>query len=365
MKIKEVCNFLEEWAPLPIQESYDNCGLIIGDSEAEIQACLVSLDVTMEVLEEAIAKGCNLIVAHHPLIFKGLKKINGKNYVEKISIKAIKHDIAIYGIHTNLDNRHDGVNFKIAEKLGLKNIKVLKPKTETLYKLTVFVPNAFTEKVANALFTAGAGNIGNYAECSFTSEGLGSFVPNEKSTPFIGKSGKKEIINENRIEVIFPFYLESKVLTAMKTAHPYEEVAYYLQKVENLNQEIGAGAIGDLETLSNTTEVLINIKKQMKAKVLRHTELCFDKVSKIAVCGGVGSFLLNDAKKAGAEIFVSSDFKYHEFFDAENQIIIADIGHFESEQYTKDLILEKISKKFTNFASYLSEVDTNPINYLV
>jgi dinuclear metal center YbgI/SA1388 family protein len=365
MKIREVSTFLEEWAPLPIQEEYDNCGLIIGDADAEIQACLVSLDVTMEVLDEAIAKGCNLIVAHHPLIFKGLKKINGKNYVEKISIKAIKHDIAIYGIHTNLDNRHDGVNFEIAKRLGLKNIKVLKPKTETLFKLTVFVPNAFTEKVANALFTAGAGNIGNYAECSFTSEGLGTFVPNDNSSPFIGKSGKKEVVNENRIEVIFPFYLENNILKAMKAAHPYEEVAYYLQKVENLNQEIGAGAIGELEIAEETSLVLAKIKKQMAAKVIRHSELCFDKVSKIAVCGGVGSFLLNDAKSAGAQIFVSSDFKYHEFFDAENQIIIADIGHFESEQYTKDLILEKISKKFTNFASYLSEVDTNPIKYLV
>ena len=364
MRIKELCTYLEAWAPLPIQEDYDNCGLIIGDAEAELQACLISLDVTMDVLDEAIAKGCNLIVAHHPLIFKGLKKINGKNYVEKISIKAIKHDIAIYGIHTNLDNRHDGVNFKIAEQLGLKNIKILKPKTETLLKLTVFVPNAFSDKVTAAIHAAGAGNIGNYAECSFEVEGKGSFLPNEKSKPFIGQKGKKEIVNENRIEVVFPFYLEKQILLAMHTAHPYEEVAYYVQKVENLNQEIGAGAVGEIDATA-TADCLSFIKKQMHAQVIKHTEICFDTITKIAVCGGVGSFLLNDAKKAGAQLFVSSDFKYHEFFDAENQIIIVDIGHFESEQFTKDLILEKISKKFTNFASYLSEVNTNPIKYLV
>ncbi len=364
MKIKEICTFLEEWAPLPIQESYDNCGLIIGDSEANITACLVSLDVTMEVLDEAINKGCNLIIAHHPLIFKGLKKLNGKNFVEKISIKAIKHDIAIYGIHTNLDNRHDGVNFKIAQILGLKNIKVLKPKEETLLKLTVFVPNAFSEKVTAAIHAAGAGLIGNYSECSFQTEGQGSFLPNENAKPFIGSKGKKEIVNENRIEVVFPFYVEKQVLDAMHAAHPYEEVAYYVQKVQNLNQEIGAGAIGDIDPMK-ANECLAYIKKQMQVQVLRHTHICFDKITKIAVCGGVGSFLLNDAKKAGAQVFVSSDFKYHEFFDAENQIIIADIGHFESEQFTKDLILEKISKKFTNFASYLSEVNTNPITYLV
>ncbi len=364
MKIKEICSFLEEWAPLPIQEDYDNCGLIIGDAEAEISSCLISLDVTMEVLDEAISKGSNLIIAHHPLIFRGLKKINGKNFVEKISIKAIKHDVAIYGIHTNLDNRHDGVNFKIAQKLGLKNIKILKPKVETLLKLTVFVPNAFSEKVTAAIHAAGAGQIGNYAECSFQTEGQGSFLPNDKAKPFVGSKGKKEIVNENRVEVVFPFYLEKQVLQAMHTAHPYEEVAYYVQKVQNLNQEIGAGAVGDLESMQ-AKECLAFIKKQMQADVIRHSEICFDKITKIAVCGGVGSFLLNDAKKAGAQMFVSSDFKYHEFFDAENQIIIVDIGHFESEQFTKDLILEKISKKFTNFASYLSEVNTNPITYLV
>jgi dinuclear metal center YbgI/SA1388 family protein len=365
MKIKEICNFLEEWAPLSNQEDYDNSGLIIGDFQSEIRACLISLDITLEVLDEAISKGCNLIIAHHPLIFKGLKKINGKNYVEKLVIKAIKNDIAIYGIHTNLDNQIGGVNFKIAEKLGLENVKILQVKSQTLRKLTVFVPLEFTAKVSEALFEAGAGNIGKYSKCSFSAEGYGSFMPNENSNPFIGQANMLEKVAENRVEVIFPYFLETKILNAMNIAHPYEEVAYYLQKVENQYQEIGAGAVGDLPQEMESSSFLEHVKTQMQAKVLRHTALCFDKITKVAVCGGVGSFLLNDAKKAGAQVFVSSDFKYHEFFDAENQIIIADIGHYESEQYTKDLILEKISKKFTNFASYLSEVDTNPVNYLV
>ena len=363
MTIKELTDYLEKIAPLNYQEDYDNCGLIVGDANTEITNVLVSLDVTLEVIEEAIAKKCNMIIAHHPLIFRGLKKLNGKNYIEKSVIKAIKNDIAIYAIHTNLDNITNGVNFKIAEKLNLQNVSILKPKSDTLMKLTVFCPLENTPKLQNALYAAGAGEIGNYSSCSFKSAGIGSFKPNSAAVPVIGQNNKYEEVEENRLEVVFPSFLKGKILEAMRKNHMYEEVAYYLHKIENHNQDVGSGAVGSLPEAMNPNEFLAYLKEAMNLKVIRFTETKAEKIKKVAVCGGVGSFLLSDAKYAGADAFVTADYKYHEFFDGENQIMIADIGHFESEVYTKDLIVEIISKKFTNFASYLSEIDTNPIKY--
>lgn len=363
MTIKELTDYLEKIAPVSYQEDYDNCGLIVGDANAEITSALVSLDVTLEVIEEAIAKKCNLIIAHHPLVFKGLKKLNGKNYIEKSVIKAIKNDIAIYAIHTNLDNVTNGVNFKIAEKLNLQNVSILKPKSGTLMKLTVFCPIENTPRLQDAFYAAGAGEIGNYSNCSFKSTGIGSFKPNSVAAPVIGQNNKYEEVEENRIEVVFPAYFEGKILEAMRKNHMYEEVAYYLHKIENQNQGVGSGAIGNLPEAMTKSDFLAYLKKSMNLNVIRFTETKIEKIKKVAVCGGVGSFLLSDAKNQGADAFVTADYKYHEFFDAENQIMIADIGHFESEVYTKDLIVEIISKKFTNFASYLSEIDTNPIKY--
>jgi dinuclear metal center YbgI/SA1388 family protein len=335
----------------------------VGEANAEISNVLVSLDVTLEVIEEAISKNCNLIIAHHPVIFKGLKKLNGKNYIEKSVIKAIKNDIAIYAIHTNLDNVTNGVNFKIAEKLNLQNVSILKPKSGTLMKLTVFCPKENTPKLQDAFYAAGAGEIGNYSNCSFKSTGIGSFKPNSVATPVIGQNNKYEEVEENRIEVVFPAYLEGKILDAIRKNHMYEEVAYYLHKIENQNQGVGSGAIGNLPEAMTKSEFLAHLKNSMNLNVIRFADTKAEKIKKVAVCGGVGSFLLADAKRLGADAFVTADYKYHEFFDAENQIMIADIGHFESEVYTKDLIVEIISKKFTNFASYLSEIDTNPIKY--
>jgi dinuclear metal center YbgI/SA1388 family protein len=363
MIIKELTSYLEKFAPIEFQEDYDNCGLIVGDSNVEIEGVLVSLDVTEEVVDEAIAKNCNVVLAHHPLIFKGLKKINGKNYVERAVIKAIKNDIAIYAIHTNLDNVKNGVNFKIAEKLNLQNVSVLKPKTGTLLKLSVFCPTENTAKLQNAFYAAGAGQIGNYSNCSFKVEGIQSFKPNAFANPVVGKNGQYEEVEEHRLEVIFPVNLKGKILEAMYKNHSYEEVAHFIHVIENQNQDVGSGAIGTLPLEMENEEFLEYLKEKMDLKVIRFTAPEKQTVKKVAVCGGVGSFLLQDAKRAGADVFVTADYKYHEFFDAENQIMIADIGHFESEQYTKDLILEIISKKFTNFASYLSEIDTNPIKY--
>ncbi len=361
--IKEILYPLEQFAPKIYQESYDNSGLIVGDSSWEVSGVLASLDCTEEVVDEAIRKNCNLIISHHPIVFKGLKKFNGSNYVERTVIKAIKNDIALFAIHTNLDNVNLGVNFKIAEKLQLNNISILSPKAQTLKKLTTYVPESHLETLANALHTAGAGQIGNYKDCSFRTAGTGTFTPTENTNPFSGSINVKSFENEIKLEVIVPIDKEVAILRTLKEVHPYEEVAYYIHLVDNLNQEIGSGAFGSLKRPMEGVEFLNYLKTQMNLKVIRHTKLCKDKIQKIAICGGSGGFLLNNAIGAGADVFITADYKYHEFFDAENKIIIADIGHYESEFFTKDLISEVITKNIANIAVILSEINTNPINY--
>lgn len=365
MKISEVIAHLEKLAPTAYQESYDNAGLIVGNPTDEVKGVLVTLDSTEDVIEEAIQRGCNLVVAHHPIVFKGLKKITGKNYVERTIIKAIKNDIAIYAIHTNLDNVVGGVNFKIAERLGLQNVNILSPKEGILMKLVIFVPTERTGQLLDELYKAGAGQIGNYSNCSFRVEGTGTFKPNNQANPFIGQSGVQEEVEENRIEVIFPSYLQHSILAAMRKGHPYEEIAYYLSSLDNQNQEVGSGAFGMLPQPLSETEFLQFLKEKMNVSVIRHTRLLGKAIQKIAVCGGAGGFLLGDAISQKADVFITADYKYHEFFDADNRIIIADIGHYESEQFTKDLLKDYISKKFTNFAVHLSETITNPIEYFV
>jgi dinuclear metal center YbgI/SA1388 family protein len=363
-KIKEVVQYLENIAPPAYQESYDNSGLLTGDQNLEVSAILISLDCTEEIVEEAIKKKCNLIIAHHPIIFKGLKSITGKNYIERTIIKAIKHDISIYSIHTNLDNIHTGVNKKICDIIGLKNTKILQPKKNILEKLVVFVPSENTDAVTKALNDAGAGTIGKYKNCSFRTKGTGTFEPTEDADPYIGEQSKLEQVEENRIEVIFPAYLQKKILQAMWQAHPYEEVAYYLQSLENENQEVGSGMIGELDKEMDEKKFLLFLKEKMNLNIIKHTPLLNKEIKKVAVCGGAGSFLLPSAIRQGADIFITADFKYHEYFDADRNLIIADIGHYESEIYTKDLVCELLSKKFTNIATNLSEKVTNPISYL-
>lgn len=363
MQIQEITRYIEQLAPLAYQESYDNAGLITGNPKTEISGILISLDCTEEVVDEAIQKGCNLIVAHHPIVFKGLKKLNGKNYVERTVIKAIKNDIAVYASHTNLDHVKGGVNFKIAEKLKLTDCRILAPKKQILKKLVVFVPFSHTPQVTKALCEAGAGQIGEYFNCSFQTSGIGSFTPSESTNPFIGEALKPEKVEENRVEVILPSHLEREVLQAMKTAHPYEEVAYYLTLLENTDNEVGAGVIGTLSETLTEEDFLHYLKNHMQLKSIRHTRLLNRNISRIAVCGGAGSFLLSDAIRQKADVFITADYKYHEFFDAEENIIICDIGHYESEVFTKDLIHSYLSKKITNFAILKSEVNTNPVQY--
>jgi len=362
-KIKDILEYLESWAPPEYQEGYDNAGLITGDSKAELKGVLITLDCIESVIDDAIAKKCNLIVAHHPIVFRGLKQLTGKNYIERTIIKAIKHDIAIYAIHTNLDSISSGVNKKISDLMGLKHTRILRPKDDTLSKLTTFIPKENTESVMNALHKAGAGMIGDYHHCSFRVSGTGTFLPVENANPTIGELGKLEKVNEDRVEVIFPEHKKGQVLSALFKSHPYEEVAYYLHDLQNIDQEVGSGMIGELDTPIPTEAFLKNLKDQLKVSVIRHTELIKREVKKIALCGGSGSFLLGDAKRQNADVYISGDFKYHEFFDAENKIIIADIGHFESEQFTKELIYDKLTEKFANIALHFTEVNTNPIKY--
>tara|TARA_R110002096_G_scaffold436050_1_gene666112 strand:+ start:51693 stop:52787 length:1095 start_codon:yes stop_codon:yes gene_type:complete len=364
MQIQDIISHLETLAPPSLQESYDNSGLIVGDKSTNVSQVLICLDITEELIQEAIDKSCNLIIAHHPIIFSGIKKLNGKNYVERCIIKAIKNDIAIYAIHTNLDNVLNGVNFEIGKRLGLKNMKILDPKAKTLKKLVSFVPTGHKDEVLNALFAEGAGVLGNYSEASFQSKGMGTFKANEEAKPFVGKKDHRHEEEEIRIEVLLKSSLESKVVNALLKAHPYEEVAYEIYAIENKDNTIGSGMIGELEEETDALEFLQNIKKVMAADCLRFTNIHKKKIKKIAWCGGSGSFLLSKAIAAGSDLFMSSDFKYHQFFDADNQIIIADIGHYENEQYTINLIANELKKKFSTFAFLLTDTNTNPINYL-
>lgn len=362
-KISDIIYSLEAWAPKSYQESYDNSGLLTGNGADEVKAILISLDCTEAVVDEAIAKKANLIVAHHPIIFGGLKKLTGDNYIERTVIKAIKNNIAIYAIHTNLDNVHDGVNSMIAQKLGLQKAQILSPRSAVLSKLEFFVPEEHTNEVLKAIHLAGAGNIGNYDQCSFKVNGIGSFRPNEQANPTIGKQGKSTEVKEDRVEVIFPTYLSSKVLKSLREAHPYEEVAHFLSSLTNENQEVGSGMIGTLPNPLSPEDFLTYLKDKMNLEMIKYTGFEGRTIQKIAVCGGAGSFLLKSAMAQGADAFVTSDFKYHEFFDGEGKTMIADIGHYESEVYTKDLIHGFLSENFTNIATYLSEVNTNPVKY--
>lgn len=365
MKLNELTGFLESIAPLAYQEDYDNSGLLVGHPDQEISSAIISLDCTEAVLDEAIRKGCNLIISHHPIVFEGLKKFNGKNYVERVVMKAIKHDIALYAIHTNYDHVLDGVNKALCQKLGLQNLQILAPKLGILKKVVTYAPLDKAEQVRAALFTAGAGNIGKYSECSFNLEGEGTFKAGSGAKPFVGKVGERHRESETRIEVIFPAYAESEVLKALFEAHPYEEVAYDLYALSNTYQDVGWGMLGELPQEQDELEFLKMVKSQLACAVIRHTDLLGKKVKKVAVCGGSGSFLLANALQAGADFFITADYKYHEFFDAEGRIVIADVGHYESEQFTQSLLFESISKKFPNFALHLTEQNTNPIKYLI
>ena len=363
IKIKKILNVLETLAPLELQEDYDNAGLVTGNPEKEVTGCLVCLDVNEEVIDEAIRKNCNLVISHHPVIFKGIKRLTGQNMVERTLIKAIKADVAICSMHTNLDNVHLGVNRILGEKLGLVDMTILRKTSGILRKIVTFCPADHVEQVRNAIFHAGAGHIGEYDQCSFNAEGLGTFRAGEKADPFVGKVGEMHIEKETRIETVFPAYRQKSVIDALIETHPYEEVAYDIYVMQNEFDRVGAGMIGVLKNKVPEKDFMMMIKEVLKIPHIRHSSLAGKMVEKVAICGGSGSFLIPDAIRQGADFFITADIKYHQFAEAEGKLVIVDAGHYETEQFTCNLLADYLNKNFANFAVLISETPVNPVNY--
>lgn len=362
-KVQDIIKILEEHAPLPLQEDWDNCGLLVGDRGMEVTSALCTLDVTLGVVKEAIAKNCNLIITHHPLIFGGLKSITGRNDVERCVIEAIKNDIAIYAAHTNIDNVLQGVSGKMAEKLGLQNCEIMAPQSGQLVKLAVYVPQLHATTVREAMFGAGAGHIGDYDSCSFSTQGHGTFRGLDNANPFVGKQGEMHTESEVKLEVVMPAFVQGAVVAAMKSAHPYEEVAYDLYALNNKRENVGLGVVGDLEVEADEVSFLQQVKQIFKVGAIKHSPLINKKIKRVAVMGGSGASYLGSAMAAKADVFITADAKYHDFFTPEGRILLADIGHYESEQYTKELFKEIITKKITTFAAQISETETNQVKY--
>ncbi len=364
MKLKDLCSYLDAAVPLSFQEDYDNAGLQVGSPETEISSAMVTIDVTEEVIEESINRKCDVIVSHHPLIFKGIKSLSGKTYVERILQKAIKNDIAIYSSHTNLDVVRHGVSWKMANKLGLEEITVLSPSEHTLLKFVTYIPESHFEAVRDKIFEAGAGVVGNYDQCGFSVSGTGSFRANENAHPFAGEKGKLHNEKEVRFETILFSHLRNSVTKALLEAHPYEEVAYDFYTLENKNAEIGLGCVGMLHKRVSEEDFLKTVSSVFDARGVRYSKLTGKTIVKVALCGGSGAFLLNQAVGSGADVFLTADIKYHDFFNTENKILMVDIGHYESEKFSTEILKGLIIKKFPKFAVRFSEINTNPINYL-
>ena len=364
MKLKELCSFLDSSVPLAFQEEYDNSGLQVGLPDNEINSALLTLDVTEEVLNEAIQSNCDIIVSHHPVIFRGIKHLSGGSNTERIVMKAIKHDIAIYSAHTNLDVINNGVSRKMAEKINLKNVSVLVPLKKKLLKLVTYVPDNHLENVKRVIFEAGAGVIGDYDNCGFAAKGTGSFRGNVTTNPFVGEKGKVHFENETRFETVLYFHVKDKVIKALLEAHPYEEPVYDIYQLENENIETGIGCTGELPESMDEMEFLKFISVEFIASGLRYSSLTDRKIKKVALCGGSGGSLLNDAISARADAFVTADIKYHTFLETENKILLADIGHYESEKCSTEILYDLIIEKFPTFALRFSEINTNPVNYL-
>ncbi len=364
MTVKEIISIIEEFAPLGYQESYDNAGLLVGNNSSNVNSILLTVDVTPEVIDEALARDANLIVAHHPIIFKGLKRLTGSTSTEQTVIKAIRHGIAIYCAHTNLDMVWNGVSAAAASKLGLVDISILAPSSDQLVKLATFVPHSHAEHVRMALFNAGAGQIGNYDQCSFNLEGKGTFRAGDQTNPYTGQKGEIHQESETRVEVIVPKPILSRVIDQLISAHPYEEVAYDIFPLLNKNPRAGLGVVGDLPKPQTEIEFLKKVKRIFGSGCIKHSTFIGKMIERVALCGGSGAELIKDAIASKADVFITGDVKYHSFFDAEGKLVIADVGHFESEQFTIDIFYELLTKKIPNFAVLKSNVKTNPINYV-
>lgn len=364
MRVREILNTLEQLAPLSLQESFDNSGVQVGDVNAEAKAALLCIDVTESVIDEAIALGCNLVISHHPLAFRPFKSLTGKNYIERCLIKACKHDIVVYSAHTNLDNAKEGINFYLAKKLNLLQVRILSPQEKKLLKLVVFIPTDHFESVRNALFNAGAGNIGNYDLCSYSSEGNGTFRAGDNTSPFCGKQGEIHTEEESRLEVVLPSYKQNDVIRALLAVHPYEEPAYDLYSLENLWAQSGSGIVGTLPEEMDEDEFLYYLKDTLRLNIIQHSKFLNRKIRDVALCGGSGAFLIPQAITYGADVFITGEAKYNDYYDVEDKLLLTTIGHYESEIYTKDVIYEYLLEKYPNFVFNKSGYDENPVKYL-
>lgn len=362
--VSDITSCIERFAPLALQEGYDNSGLQVGNLLSTVESVLLSVDITEEVLDEAVAKGISMVIAHHPLIFSGLKRLTGKTEVERIVEKAIKHNVCLYASHTNLDITNNGVSFKMGQKLGLRNLMVLEPLENYLQKVVVFVPNASLKKVREAMFDAGAGNIGNYSSCSFCHQGEGTFKAELGANPFVGKVGELHAEPEVRLEVVCNSFITEKVVHAMVAAHPYEEVAYDIISLANKNSHLGLGAVGEFVEPMSVKDFLLHVKDTFGALGVRYTTAASETITRVAMCGGSGSSLIGKAIASGAQAFITGDIKYHNFFDAKGKLLLMDIGHFESEYFSLEIISDLLKKNFPNFAVYIAETKSNPIKYL-
>jgi len=364
MKISQIIETIEDFAPLDLQESFDNSGLQVGNISQKLKGILLCLDVTEEVLEEAMELDCNLIISHHPLLFKPVKKLTGKTYIERCVTKACKNDLVIYAAHTNIDNAFGGLNFYLAEKLGLQNLRILSPKKDGLLKFVTFVPEAQAETVRNALFGAGAGCIGDYDSCSFNVSGAGTFRAGEQTNPFVGNRLELHTEPEIRIETIVPAHKKSAILRTLLAVHPYEEPAYDFYPLDNKWNRAGSGVVGELPYPEEEEAFLQRLKSIFKLQSLKHSPYTGKKIREVALCGGSGAFLIPDAIAYGADVFITGEAKYNDYYDVENRILLAVIGHYESEIVTKELFYDIITKKITNFAVHFSTTNSNPVNYL-
>ncbi len=364
MIVSQIVDYLEDLFPPSIQEEYDNCGLLIGNKLDNVDAALVCLEITPDVIEEAKKSGCQMIISHHPLIFNGLKRLTGQNDTQRMVEDAIISRLNIYALHTNLDNSAQGLNQDLCRRLGVVNPTVLQPKSSMLRKLVTFCPISHAERVRQSLFDAGAGKIGNYDSCSFTSDGTGTFRPLDEANPFVGVRGELHSEPEVKIEAIYPSYLELGILKSLFAAHPYEEVAYDILLLGNVAPYAGSGMIGTLEQPTIARQFLQMIKEKLSIHCLRYSGNDSRMIKKVALCGGAGNFLIPDALKAGADLFLTGDLKYHDFFVGEQHMVLADIGHYESEQYSINLIIDCLNRKFPTFAALKTNVITNPILYI-
>lgn len=364
MKIKDIIREIEKYAPIPLQEGFDNSGVQVGDVNQLATGALLCLDVTEAVIDEAIQMDYNLVISHHPLAFKPFKSLTGRNYVERCIMKACKHDIVVYAAHTNMDNVSGGVNFRIAELIGLQNIRILSPQKNVLLKLVTFVPEAYAETVRNVLFNAGAGHIGNYDSCSFNLKGEGTFRANEKSKPFVGEIGELHTEKEERIETVIPAYRKSSITRTLLSVHPYEEPVFDFYPLDNTWNMVGSGIVGELPESEDEYSFLLRIKEIFNVECVKHSAFTGKPIREVAVCGGSGAFLIPEAIAFGADVFITGEAKYNDFYDVEDNILLAVIGHYESEVCTKDIFYNILSKKFPTFALHFSNVNLNPVKYL-